>query len=236
MPPRVRRFVRIAGPALLTATLLLCSRQATGTDAAPAMVELDSAATRVAFTLRGALHTVEGGFALKHGTITLDPATGKAEGLIVIDAASGRSGNNSRDAAMRNDVLESSRYPEIRFTPQRFERLDSAADEIHLAVHGLLALHGTEHEITLPVVARLLGDQVTFTTHFLVPYVAWGLKDPSLLIFRVAKEVAIEASGVGHLAPLTRSGLARQGASAGDGIATDGSDPRGSLLAEEAKS
>ena len=236
MPPMMRRFVRIAGPALLAATLLYCSGQATGTDAMPAMVELDSAATRVAFALRGALHTVEGGFALKNGTITFDPATGKAEGLIVIDAASGRSGNDSRDTAMRNDILESSRYPEIRFTPQRFEQLDSAADEIHLAVHGLLALHGTEHEITLPVVARLLGDRVTFTTHFLVPYVAWGLKDPSLLIFRVAKEVAIDASGVGHLTPGTRAGLARQDVSAGDGIATNGSDLRRSLPAEEGKS
>ena len=233
MPPMVRRFVRIAGPALLAATLLLCSGQATGTDAMPAVVELDSAATRVAFTLRGALHTVEGGFALKHGTIRLDPATGKAEGLIVVDAASGRSGNDSRDTAMRNDVLESSRYPEIRFTPQRFERLDSAADEIHLAVHGLLALHGTEHEIALPVVARLIGDQVTFTTHFLVPYVAWGLKDPSLLILRVAKEVAIEVSGVGQLAPGTHAGLARQDASIEDEIATNGSDLRPSLPARQ---
>jgi polyisoprenoid-binding protein YceI len=112
---------------------------------------------------------------------------------------------------MRNDVLESSRYPEIRFTPQRFERLDSATDAVHLAVHGLLALHGTEHESTLPVDASVLDDRVTFATRFVVPYVAWGLKDPSLLILRVAKEVEIDASGAGHLAPRTRPGPGAEG-------------------------
>jgi polyisoprenoid-binding protein YceI len=225
MAPRARHFGRIVAAALLSAMLLLCSGQARGIDAMPAVVELDPGATRVAFTLRATLHTVEGTFVLKHGTVVLDPATGKAEGLVVVDATSGRSGNDSRDAAMRNDVLESSRYPEIRFTPQRFERLDSATDEVHVTVHGLLALHGTDHEITLPVGVRVLGDRVTFTTRFVVPYVAWGLKDPSVLVLRVAKDVAIDASGAGRLTPPTRPGLARQDASA-----EDGSRPTGAIL------
>jgi polyisoprenoid-binding protein YceI len=204
MAPRTRQFARIVGATLLLAVLPLCRGRAKGIDAIRAVVELDLDATRIAFTLRGTLHTVEGTFVLKRGTVMLDPATGKAEGLVVVDATSGRSGNDSRDAAMRNNVLESNRYPEIRFTPQRFERLDSATDEVHVAVHGLLALHGAEHEITLPVDARVLGDRVTFATRFVVPYVAWGLKDPSLLILRVAKEVEINANGAGHLAPGSR--------------------------------
>jgi polyisoprenoid-binding protein YceI len=198
--PSKPRLKQIVGSALLAAMLLVCSPRARGGDAIPAMVELDPAATRVAFTLQTTWHTVEGGFDLKRGSLTLDPATGKAEGLIVVDAASGKSGNGNRDAAMREDVLESSLYPEIRFTPQRFEQLDSTTDEVHLAVHGMLALHGADHEVTLPVVARTVGDRVTFTTRFPVPYVDWGLKDPSLLIARVAKEVAIEVSGVGRIA------------------------------------
>jgi polyisoprenoid-binding protein YceI len=213
MAAGARQFARIVRATLLSAVLLLCGGQAKGIDAVPAVVELDLDATRVAFTLRGTLHTVEGTFVLKRGTVTLDPATGKAEGLVVVDATSGRSGNDRRDAAMRNDVLESNRYPEIRFTPQRFDHLASATDEVHVAVHGLLALHGTEHEITLPIDARVLGDRVTFATRFVVPYVAWGLKDPSLLILRVAKEVEIDASGAGHLAPGSQPSRAPEGRS-----------------------
>ncbi|MGO9267192.1 MAG: hypothetical protein ACLQBA_20330 [Candidatus Binataceae bacterium] len=33
----------------------------------------------------------------------------------------------------------------------------------------------------------------------MIPYVAWGLEDPSIMMFKVAKEVAIDVTTVGHL-------------------------------------
>jgi hypothetical protein len=40
---------------------------------------------------------VEGAFLLKRGAIHFDPATGKASGEVVFDAASGKTGNKSGD-------------------------------------------------------------------------------------------------------------------------------------------
>jgi phage host-nuclease inhibitor protein Gam len=43
------------------------------------------------------------------------------------------------------------------------------------------------------------GSNLTATTHFTVPYVKWGLKDPSIFILKVAKEVDIDLKLVGRV-------------------------------------
>jgi polyisoprenoid-binding protein YceI len=190
-------------PALrLLALCVVALAGATVVDAAsppPVVLELDPAATEIRFTLQASLHTVEGRFALKRGEIRFDPATGTAAGEIVVDAASGQSGNRMRDAAMRDDVLEAEHYPEIRFRPERIEGDFRSADDVHARVQGTMELHGSLHAMTLDVTARRVKDQVTLTTRFAVPYVAWGLEDPSLLFLRVSHEVAIDVTASARL-------------------------------------
>ena len=79
-------------------------------------VQLDPAATQVEFTLGSTMHTVHGNFRLTSGAITFDPATGKASGILVVDAASGESGNHSRDRKMTKEILEAGKFPELTFT------------------------------------------------------------------------------------------------------------------------
>ncbi len=83
------------------------------------ILELDPANSRIEFTVAATLHTVHGTFALKHGTIHFNPSNGAASGLVVVDAASGDSGNSGRDHKMHAEILESQRYPEITFTPTK---------------------------------------------------------------------------------------------------------------------
>lgn len=165
----------------------------------PLVFELDPAATEIRFTLEASLHAVEGRFTLKRGELRFDPASGRAEGEIVVDAASGQSGNRLRDAAMRDDVLEAARYPEIRFRPERVEGDLGAAGDVRARVHGRMDLHGSEHEMTFEVTARRTNDRVNLRTRFSVPYVAWGLEDPSLLFLRVAGQVGIEVNASARL-------------------------------------
>jgi hypothetical protein len=61
-----------------------------------------------------------------------------------------------------------------------------------MTVKGTFTIHGVDHLLFLQVKTELNGDTLTAKTGFEVPYVAWGMKDPSTLILRVAKVVQVD--------------------------------------------
>jgi polyisoprenoid-binding protein YceI len=160
---------------------------------------LDPVQTRVEFTLGDVLHTVHGAFKLKSGTVHFDPVTGKAGGAIIIDATTGDSGSKSRDRKMHKEILESREYPEIVFTPIQVRGSLSPQGSSQVEVSGLFRLHGQDHDMTLTLVVQKAGDRVEATTQFIVPYVKWGLKNPSTFILRVDDKVQINVHAVGQL-------------------------------------
>jgi polyisoprenoid-binding protein YceI len=162
------------------------------------VLELDPVQTRVDFSLGSVLHTVHGTFHLKRGAIRFDPSTGNASGELVVDAASGNSGNGTRDSRMNKNILESQRYPEIIFRPDRFEGKIPARGPFDVQLHGLFSIHGAEHEMTLPVKGEIAPEHVSADTRFLVPYIQWGMKNPSTLFLRVNDTVDIEIHAVGR--------------------------------------
>ena len=81
---------------------------------------LDPEQTSVKFTLGDVLHTVRGTFKVKQGQLQMEP-DGKVSGQILVDATSGNSGSAMRDRKMHKEVLESGRFPEISFRPDRIE-------------------------------------------------------------------------------------------------------------------
>ena len=168
------------------AILLACSMQARAQ-----LLEFDPAQTKVEFTLADVLHTVQGTFQLKRGGIHIDAATGAVSGEIVVDATSGASGSPARDRRMHANILESGRYPEIVFRPERLEGAIPQQGKSSPQIHGIFRIHGADHEIVLPVEVEAANGQYTATLHFVVPYVQWGMKNPSTLILRVSDKVNI---------------------------------------------
>ena len=162
-------------------------------------LELDPSKTRVEIRLPGSLHTTHGTFKLERGTVIADPATGKAGGSIVVDARSGDTGIGARDNEMRESVLEAQTYPEITFDPQHFTLELRRGDQFQATMQGVLTLHGGRHDVTLTAQGQLVGDNLTATAHFSVPYVDWGLKDPSFLFLTAAKQVDIDITTEGHI-------------------------------------
>jgi len=155
------------------------------------------AQTTVNFTLGDVLHTVHGSFKLKAGQVRFAPASKAISGEIVVDAASGNSDNTSRDRKMHKEILESARYSEVTFRPDWVEGKVPAFGSSLVQVHGMFGIHGTEHEITVPAQVELASDHWSLTVHFAVPYVKWGMKDPSTFILRVEKTVDIDLHAVG---------------------------------------
>jgi polyisoprenoid-binding protein YceI len=163
------------------------------------VLSLDPAQSKVHWTLGSTLHTVHGTFALKRGILRLDPATGKASGEIVVDATTAESGNDSRDKKMHKEILESARYTEVIFRPDRVEGKVAAVGASSVQVHGTFLLHGAEHELTVPVQADLTSDHWKGTGKFNVPYITWGLKSPSNFMLKADPSVDVELEMKGGL-------------------------------------
>ena len=198
MARRVKSVVRsCAFACLLTIAVLL--HAAASAELRSGTLELDPSKTLIQFRLPGTLHTTHGTFKLERGSVIADPATGKAGGSIVVDARSGDTGIGARDNDMREGVLEAQRYPEITFDPQHFTYELKGGGQFQATMQGVLTLHGGRHDVALTAQGQLVGDNLTATAHFSVPYVEWGMKDPSVLFLTVAKKVDIDIATVGHL-------------------------------------
>lgn len=193
----------VVGP---IAVLVVAAALATAQQAAPPIIhelllQFDPARSEADFTLAGNLHTVKGAFLLKRGAIHFDPATGKASGEIAFDATTGKTGNSSRDNKMHKDVIESRRYPEIVFRPDHANGKLAASGASTLQVHGTFTLHGSDHEVTFPVEVNFAGSAWTAQASFQVPYVLWGMKNPSKLFLRVDDVVQVQFHASGSTAP-----------------------------------
>jgi len=167
-----------------------------------ATIDLDRSETKIGFTLADVLHTVHGTFQLKQGRIEFDSSAKTVSGEVIVDATSGSTGGAARDGRMHKNVLESQRYSEIRFTPTGMTGTVSLTNSSSVTVTGMFEIHGQRHELTLPMEVRVAGEIVTARGEFVVPYVAWGMKDPSTFILKVDKKVTVDIVAVGRIADL----------------------------------
>lgn len=172
-------------------------------------VKLAADGTKIGWTLGDVLHTVHGTFQLKCGDIHFDPETGKATGAVVVDAASGESGNSARDSRMHKNVLESAKYSEVFFFPDAIEGNVNLTGKSSVRLHGSLKIHGATHEIVAPAEVTIKDGHLSADIKFEVPYVAWGMKDPSTFLLKVSKSVAIEMDATGRISESGPGGRAR---------------------------
>jgi hypothetical protein len=178
----------------------MCARAAQApaqTNAGEVTLNIDTAQSKLHWTMGSTLHTVHGTFGLKRGLLKYDPATGKASGEIVVYATSGESGNDGRDKKMHQEILESGRYPDIIFRPDRIDGKAVGQGTCSVQLHGIFVLHGAEHELTVPVQAELSGDHWKGSAKFSVPYIQWGLKSPNTFLLKAdpAVDIELEMSG-----------------------------------------
>jgi polyisoprenoid-binding protein YceI len=178
-----------------------------------AVLDLDPAKTTVTYSLDGWPHHTQGTFKLKRGVVEIDPSSGKMTGTITVDAASGDSGHSIRDKEMKSTVLEVDSFPEIIFAPHQVLSHGDPQKAFPVKVAGLMLLHGVQHPLTIDALVERDGDNLAIHSKFLVPFVQWGLHDPSILMLKVAKSVEIDLITDAHLSWMPPSAMSTRGAS-----------------------
>ena len=154
--------------------------------------KVDPAASEVHFTLGAWDGPVNGTFRVTSGEFTLDPASGAMTGTIAVDAATGDSGNKKRDKKMTNDQMKAQSHATVTFAPSKFSGQLKASGDSTGQVDGTFTLIGQAHPLSVPMNVHMEGGHFTATGEFTVPFVSWGMKDPSFLTFKVEKQVKVQ--------------------------------------------
>jgi hypothetical protein len=143
-------------------------------------------------TLKTTHELVNGTFHIQSGSIEFDHSAPKISGSVVVVAGSGKTGNGSRDKRMNKEILQVDQHTTVSFEPKSYVGAIALSGDSTIDVTGIFILLGTPHEITVPMLVNLEGTTVSAKAHFTVPYIQWGLKDPSFLFWKADNNVAIE--------------------------------------------
>lgn len=156
-------------------------------------------ASEVKITLKTTHEVVNGSFHVQTGSVTFGRGDSKMAGSVVVVAGSGKTGNSTRDKKMNHDILKVEQFTEISFEPKSYVGTMAASGDSTVQVTGIFTLLGVPHQITVPMVVHLDGSGAMAKAHFIVPYVQWGLKNPSFLFWKADNDVAVDLNLVGTI-------------------------------------
>jgi len=156
-------------------------------------------ASEVKIVLKTTHELVSGAFHIQSGSIGFDSSAPGMSGSVVVLAASGKTGNSSRDKKMNKDVLEVEQHATISFDPKTYTGAIAPSGDSNLQVTGAFTLLGVPHEITIPILVHIDGATASAKTHFVIPYVQWGLKNPSFMFWKADNDVAVDLSLTGQI-------------------------------------
>jgi polyisoprenoid-binding protein YceI len=156
-------------------------------------------ASEVKMTLKTTHEVVYGAFHIQSGSVEFDRSTPKMSGSVAVLAGSGKTGNGSRDKKMNREILQVEQHATVSFEPKSYAGVIAPSGDSTIQVTGIFTLLGTPHEITIPMLVHLEDTTATVKAQFVVPYIQWGLKDPSFLFWKADNDVAIELFLTGGL-------------------------------------
>ena len=142
---------------------------------------------------------VNGTFHVQSGAIEFDRSARRISGIVVVAAGSGKTGNGSRDKKMNKDILKVDQFTTVSFAPKAYTGAIAASGDSTIQVSGVFTLLGTPHDVTIPIRIHMDGLKATAKGHLLVPYVQWGLKNPSFLIWKTEDNVDVDIDLVGEI-------------------------------------
>jgi polyisoprenoid-binding protein YceI len=160
--------------------------------------ELDPQQTTLAMTFGATLHRVDGSLKVREGRIDISDS-GVASGRIVIDLTTAQTGVARRDKKMHDKILESARFPLAVFTIERMDGTVNKVGASDIQLHGKLEMHGVSKQVSLPARVTSDGHRVSASGVLIIPYLQWGMADPSFFILRVEKQVKVTVRTSGRI-------------------------------------
>ena len=160
---------------------------------------VNSDASEVKIKLNTTHELVNGTFHIQSGSINFDRTSSHISGIVIVAAGSGKTGNDSRDKKMNKDILKVDELATVSFEPKTHTGTIAASGDSTIQVSGVFTLLGTPHDLTIPMQIRIDGSRATARAQFVVPYVQWGLKDPSFLFWKAENDVTIDLNLVGQI-------------------------------------
>jgi hypothetical protein len=156
-------------------------------------------ASEVKMTLHTTHEVVNGTFHIQSGSIEFDRSAPKMSGSVAVLAGSGKTGNDSRDKKMNKDILKVDQYTTVSFAPKAYTGTIAPSGDSTIQVSGVFTLLGNPHDLTIPMQIHMDGSKATARAQFVVPYVQWGLKNPSFMFWKAENDVAIDLNLVGQV-------------------------------------
>ncbi|MBI2457520.1 MAG: YceI family protein [candidate division NC10 bacterium] len=158
-----------------------------------ATYRLEGAQSLVRFDAKAFMHDFTGNTSKVRGVIRLsdlDRLT-DAEGCVTIDAASLETGIATRDGIMRDDHLETAKFPTIDFVLKGVEAVGRQADGWDFTARGTLSLHGVNREIIFPVQARPAEGGVRLAAQVPLKMTDYRIRIPRFLFLAVEDQVLV---------------------------------------------
>jgi polyisoprenoid-binding protein YceI len=156
-------------------------------------------ASEVKIALKTTHELVSGSFHVQSGSIEFERNSPRMSGSVVVLAGSGKTGNGSRDKKMNKDILKVEQHATVSFTPTAYTGAIASSGDSTIQVTGTFTLLDTPHEISVPMLVHIGDGKTTAKADFVLPYVQWGLKNPSFLIWKADNDVAIDINLVGTI-------------------------------------
>lgn len=152
-----------------------------------------SADNSVIFISQAPLESFEGKTSNIDGYVTWqgeNPADG-SEFYFEVDLASLDTGIGLRNRHMRDNYLETEKYPYAVFQGSVSAVTESTADSTILTAKGKMTIHGVEKEMEIPVTGRIVGDTYTATASFDIDLNDHKIKIPKLMFMKISNIIRI---------------------------------------------
>ncbi|SDF75418.1 YceI family protein [Terriglobus roseus] len=164
---------------------------------------LDSDSSSVRMTLNTTREVVNGTFRVQACSIEFEPNSSAMSGAVTVLAGSGKTGNDTRDKKMTKSILQAGQYTTVSFAPKAYSGTIPQYASSTIEVTGTFTLLDKPHDMTIPMQIVVDRSKATAKAHFVVPYVQWGLKNPSFLFWKAENDVVIDLSLVGQISYAT---------------------------------